>query len=62
MGETVGLFGTGRCLFGSNFPIEKLWTDFGALTSAYREAVARYAPAEQADMLHDVAARVYRIA
>jgi predicted TIM-barrel fold metal-dependent hydrolase len=62
VGETVGLFGAGRCLFGSNFPIEKLWTDFAALTSAYREAAVRYAPAEQADMLHDVAARVYRMA
>jgi len=60
--ETVALFGAGRCLFGSNFPIEKLWTDFGALAGAYREAVARYTPAEQASMLHDVAARVYRIA
>jgi predicted TIM-barrel fold metal-dependent hydrolase len=62
VGETVGLFGTARCLFGSNFPIEKLWTDFGSLASAYREAAARYAPAEQADLLHDVAARVYRMA
>ena len=59
--ETVGFFGAGRCLFGSNFPIEKLWTDFAALAGAYRDAAAAYAPAEQADMLHDVAARVYRV-
>ena len=26
--ETVGVFGAGRCLFGSNFPIEKLWTSY----------------------------------
>ena len=49
-----------RCLFGSNFPIEKLWTDYGSLVAAYREAVARHPGAEQA-MLHDVAARVYRL-
>jgi predicted TIM-barrel fold metal-dependent hydrolase len=60
--ETVGLFEAGRCLFGSNFPIEKLWTDFTSLAAAYREAVAPYAQAERADMLHDVAARLYRIA
>jgi predicted TIM-barrel fold metal-dependent hydrolase len=60
--ETVGLFGAGRCLFGSNFPIEKLWCDYAALAAAYREAAAPYSPEEQADMLHDVAARVYRIA
>ena len=60
--ETAGLFGAGRCLFGSNFPIEKLWTDFTALAAAYREAVAPHTQAERADMLHDVAARVYRVA
>ena len=26
--RAVGLFGPQRCLFGSNFPIEKLWTDY----------------------------------
>jgi len=60
--ETVSLFGAGRCLFGSNFPIEKLWTDFATLAVAYRQAAAPYSPQEQADILHDVAARVYGIA
>src|SRR5690242_4532620 len=23
---TIDLFGPGRCMFGSNFPVEKLWT------------------------------------
>ena len=32
MRETVALFGPERCLFGSNFPIEKLWTDYASLT------------------------------
>jgi predicted TIM-barrel fold metal-dependent hydrolase len=58
--ETVALFGTRRCLFGSNFPIEKLWTDYASLAAAYRTAVARHPGAERA-MLHDVAARVYRL-
>ncbi|MBM3565192.1 MAG: amidohydrolase, partial [Alphaproteobacteria bacterium] len=26
--ETVDLFGPHRCMFGSNFPIEKLWTSY----------------------------------
>lgn len=59
--ETVGMFGAGRCLFGSNFPIEKLWTDFASLAVAYRDAATAYTPREQAETLHDVAARVYRI-
>jgi predicted TIM-barrel fold metal-dependent hydrolase len=60
--ETVGVFGTKRCLFGSNFPIEKLWTDYPALLASYVGAVGRFSEADQADMLHNVAARVYRIA
>jgi predicted TIM-barrel fold metal-dependent hydrolase len=59
--ETVAAFGAGRCLFGSNFPIEKLWTDYRSLSDAYRAAAAPYSPAEQAQMLHDVAAKVYRL-
>ena len=60
--ETVGIFGAGRCLFGSNFPIEKLWTSYGALIEAYRDAVGRFTPKEQQAILHDTAMRIYRIA
>ena len=40
-GETVRRFGAERCLFGSNFPIEKLWTDYGTLLGAYQMALAK---------------------
>lgn len=59
--ETAGIFGADRCLFGSNFPIEKLWTDYGTLARTYRDAVSVFPPEEQKAMLHDTAARVYRI-
>ena len=59
--ETVGIFGAGRCLFGSNFPIEKLWTSYGALIEAYRDAVSRFTLKEQQAILHDTAMSVYRI-
>ncbi|HZP21676.1 MAG TPA: amidohydrolase family protein, partial [Bauldia sp.] len=60
--ETAALFGPLRCLFGSNFPIEKLWTDFASLVRAYRDAMAGYSAAERAAMLSETAVRVYRIA
>ena len=60
--ETVGVFGPGRCLFGSNFPIEKLWTSYAALIEAYRDAVAALPAKEQQAVLHDTAMSVYRIA
>jgi predicted TIM-barrel fold metal-dependent hydrolase len=62
MRETVRVFGARRCLFGSNFPIEKLWTSYGALIAAYREAARAFSEEEQQSLLHDTAMRVYRIA
>lgn len=59
--ETAAMFRSDRCLFGSNFPIEKLWTDYASLIAAHRAAVAGFSPAEQRAMLHDTAARVYRV-
>jgi predicted TIM-barrel fold metal-dependent hydrolase len=60
--ETIDLFGPNRCLFGSNFPIEKLWTSYAALLDAYRAALKRYPEPDQRVLLYDNAARVYRIA
>jgi predicted TIM-barrel fold metal-dependent hydrolase len=59
--ETVRLFGPERCLFGSNFPIEKLWTDYAALLAAHRDAVAPFGEAAARAILHDTARRVYRL-
>jgi predicted TIM-barrel fold metal-dependent hydrolase len=59
--ETVALFGAGRCLFGSNFPIERLWTDFATLVGVMRECLSGASAAERRAILHDTAARVYRL-
>ena len=59
--ETVALFGPERCLFGSNFPIEKLWTGFGGLLGAYRQALAHLSQAEQAAIFSGTAQRLYRL-
>jgi predicted TIM-barrel fold metal-dependent hydrolase len=61
VGETVALFGPGRCLFGSNFPIEKLWTAYAPLVSAYRGVLAGHPEHEQRAMLHDNARALYRV-
>jgi predicted TIM-barrel fold metal-dependent hydrolase len=60
-GETIALFGSSRCLYGSNFPIERIWTEYPPLIGAFRAALAGYSATEQADMFHNVAARVYRL-
>lgn len=59
--ETVRMFGADRCLFGSNFPIEKLWTSYRDLVNAYRAAVSEFDAGEQRKIFRDTAARIYRI-
>lgn len=60
--QTVALFGADRCLFGSNFPIEKLWTRYGDLIGAYRGATAGLSTTEREQIFAGTAARVYRVA
>lgn len=59
--ETVDLFGPDRCVWGSNFPIEKLWTGYGAIVAAVKAALAGRAEAERRAVLHDTAMRIYRL-
>lgn len=59
--ETVELFGAERCLWGSNFPIEKLWTDYAALLDAHRAACAGLTASAKAWIFHQTASRVYRL-
>ena len=59
--ETVAMFGADRCCYGSNFSIERLWTDYTTLYRTFRNAIAHLSEAEQAAILHDTAARLYRV-
>ena len=59
--ETIDIFGPERCLFGSNFPVEKLWTQYADLVTAYRKAIEPLGEAVAQAAFHDTAARVYRL-
>jgi predicted TIM-barrel fold metal-dependent hydrolase len=61
IGETLELFGAERCLWGSNFPIEKLWTDYRSILAAVMAAIAPLDTASRRAILHDNAARLYRL-
>ena len=58
---TVEWFGPRRCLFGSNFPIEKLWTDYASLIGAYRAAIADLPEADRDAIMGGTASRIYRL-
>jgi predicted TIM-barrel fold metal-dependent hydrolase len=55
-------FGAGRAMFGSNFPIESLWTDFSSLIQAWLGVLAEYPDEVRQDVLGRTARRVYRLA
>ncbi len=59
--DTVDMFGAERCMFGSNFPIEKLWTSYTALFNAFRDGTRGLSKKKQAAIFNDTAARVYRL-
>ena len=59
--EAVAMFGADRCFYGSNFPIEKLWTDYDTLYKTFRKVIAHLNESEQVTILHDTAARLYRV-
>ena len=59
--EAVAIFSAERCLFGSNFPIEKLWTDYDSLLDAYQRAAAGLSEADRQAIFSDTATRVYRL-
>ena len=59
--ETIDIFGPERCLFGSNFPVEKLWTGYADLIAAYRKAIEPLGDEVARPAFRDTAARVYRL-
>ena len=54
------ILGSERLTFGSNFPIEKLWTTYADVLAAHRAAVGKHGAKAVADVFHDTAMRVYR--
>jgi predicted TIM-barrel fold metal-dependent hydrolase len=58
--NAIEILGSERLMFGSNFPIEKLWTNHAELIAAHRAAAARHNAAVQEDIFWRTAERVYR--
>jgi predicted TIM-barrel fold metal-dependent hydrolase len=58
---SLELFGPRRCMWGSNFPIEKLWTDLKTLVSAWEQALSRYPTETRREVFAETAKRVYGI-
>ena len=58
----VEAFGVERCMFESNFPVDKISTSYAVLWNAFKRLAQEFSLAEKAALFSDTAARVYRIA
>jgi predicted TIM-barrel fold metal-dependent hydrolase len=54
-------FGPDRCMFESNFPVDKVSYSYLVVYNAFKRLSKGYSASERAAMFHDTAARVYRI-
>lgn len=61
IGETLKVFPASRCLFGSNFPIEKIWSDYRSVLDAFLAATADLTARRQKAIFHDTATSIYRL-
>ncbi len=59
--RVLDVFGPERCLFASNFPVSSLYASYGRLLGAHLEILSALSDGERRKVLHDNAARVYRI-
>jgi predicted TIM-barrel fold metal-dependent hydrolase len=57
----IELFGPSRCLFESNFPVDKMGIGWAALWNAFKRIVAGASRAEKEAMFAGTARRVYRL-
>ena len=59
--HTIDIFGVERCMFESNFPVDKVACSYNVLWNSFKRLTANYSAAEKAALYHDTAARVYRL-
>jgi len=58
---TIEQFGPDRCMFESNFPVDKLSCSYTVLWNQFIKLSAAYSAAERAQLFHDTALQVYRL-
>ncbi len=55
----IDIFGAGRCMFESNFPVDKISCSYAVLWNAYKRIAAGASAGERASLFMNTAARVY---
>jgi L-fuconolactonase len=57
----IELFGAGRCMFESNFPVDKMGIGYAALWNGFKRIAGGASADEKRDLFAGTAKRVYRL-
>jgi L-fuconolactonase len=57
----IDVFGPERCMFESNFPVDKLSCSYGVLWNSFKQIAADFTPGEKTALFSGTASRVYRL-
>jgi len=59
--HTIEAFGPERCMFESNFPVDRASCSYTVLWNQFKKLSAGFSVSERTSMFHDTAQRVYRM-
>ena len=57
----IEVFGADRCMFESNFPVDKASCSYNVLWNSFKRIAAEFSADEKSDLFHDTAARIYTV-
>ncbi len=58
---SIELFGADRCMFESNFPVQKRWSSYAVTWNAFKRIAAGASAGEKAALFAGTAARIYKV-
>ena len=59
--HAIDCFGVERCMFESNFPVDKVSVSYRVLWNSFKRLTAKFSERDRSALFHDTAARVYRV-
>jgi len=59
--ETIDIFGVDRCMFATNFPVDRLFGDYRTIVEAYSQITADFTDEERTALFAGTATAAYRI-
>jgi predicted TIM-barrel fold metal-dependent hydrolase len=59
--HAIDSFGPARCMFESNFPVDRVSASYAVLWNSFKRIAAAFSEAEKSALFHDTATRVYRL-